>query len=263
MKIGLKRYFCALLFASCVSLFSFGQVIQKMQPDTLYTNALFLTPEQIESFNSPESISRCEEIYSALLEENREASDAELEQLSYCDEIRQSLWDIIDGGCSWYCGGAVEKVYASSSLPDQGEYSYSAENCYDLSYKTPWIESVEGYGIGESITYVFRGENPRITSVIIVNGIVLSEDAWFENARVKTLIMYVNEKKYAILHLKDSKNDQVFRFDPIGTSNREDWDAMTKLPDWTIRFEIAEIYEGDIYDDTAISEIYFDGIDVH
>lgn len=35
------------------------------------------------------------------------------------------------------------------------------------------------------------------------------------------------------------------------------------MPDWKIRFEIMEVYPGDKYDDTVITEIYFDGTDVH
>jgi len=35
------------------------------------------------------------------------------------------------------------------------------------------------------------------------------------------------------------------------------------IPPLKIKFEILEVYEGDKYKDTAITEIYFDGIDVH
>ena len=34
-------------------------------------------------------------------------------------------------------------------------------------------------------------------------------------------------------------------------------------PNWKLRFEILEVYEGEKYEDTVISELYFDGIDVH
>ena len=34
-------------------------------------------------------------------------------------------------------------------------------------------------------------------------------------------------------------------------------------PSWTIRFEILDVYPGEDSQDTAITEIYFDGIDVH
>ena len=34
-------------------------------------------------------------------------------------------------------------------------------------------------------------------------------------------------------------------------------------PDWKLRFEILEVYPGSKFEDIAISELYFDGIDVH
>jgi hypothetical protein len=34
-------------------------------------------------------------------------------------------------------------------------------------------------------------------------------------------------------------------------------------PDWTLKFEILEVYPGSSCDDTVISELYFDGVDVH
>ncbi len=51
-------------------------------------------------------------------------------------EVVENAWDIIDGGCSWYCGGGNYKIKASSSLGD----SYKAEFANDLSYKTAWVE---------------------------------------------------------------------------------------------------------------------------
>lgn len=35
------------------------------------------------------------------------------------------------------------------------------------------------------------------------------------------------------------------------------------VPDWTVKFEIVEVYKGTKYNDTVISEIFFDGTDVH
>lgn len=227
---------------------------------------MFITPEFLRKFNSEESMTECVKIWKQLKAEHRNYSQttkSEDKTLELCDEMHPPPWEVIGGGCSWYCAGDVDSIYASSSLPDQGIYSYQASNCHDLSYKTPWIEGADGYGIGESITYSFRAENPRITQIIITNGFVLNEDTWFENSRVKTLKLYLNEKEFAILHLKDTKNDQVFKFDPIGNAERTDWDKLKTLPDWTMRFEIVAVYEGDLYSDTAITEIYFDGVDHH
>jgi hypothetical protein len=36
-----------------------------------------------------------------------------------------------------------------------------------------------------------------------------------------------------------------------------------EAPNWTLRFEILDVYPGEKYTDTVISELYFDGIDVH
>ena len=97
----------------------------------------------------------------------------------------------------------------------------------------------------------------------ILNGHVKSERAWRGNSRVKKLRMYYNGKPYAILHLQDSRTLQCF---DVGTLGYHD---ETK-PDWTLRFEILEVYPGgksagrsEGSDDTVIAELYFDGIDVH
>lgn len=179
------------------------------------------------------------------------------------DETVESYWDIIGGGCSWYCGGGPNKVTASSELGSQGSNSYKASNAHDLSYKTAWVEGVSGSGIGEFLSYNFSPESPRITDIIIVNGYVKSEKAYLDNSRVKKLKVYLNDKPLAVLNLKDLRSKQAFKFDPIGNSNRQDIKALKLQPGWTLKFEIMEVYKGAKYDDVAITEIYFDGIDVH
>lgn len=180
-----------------------------------------------------------------------------------CNEQDQGYWDVIGNECSWYCGGGLDTNSASSSLTTFNGIEYSASNIHDLNYKTAWIEGAPGYGKGEFIIFHFPPENPRITEIIIVNGYVKSYKAWKENSRVKALKMYVNDKLYAVLNLVDCRNEQHFEFEPLGYSDRENFEALRIQPWWTLKFEIADIYEGDKYDDTAITEIYFDGIDVH
>jgi hypothetical protein len=54
----------------------------------------------------------------------------------------------------------------------------------------------------------------------------------------------------------------VFTVEPIG--NSPDNRGKVKFEaDWSIKFEILDVYKGLKYDDVVISEIYFDGIDVH
>ena len=175
----------------------------------------------------------------------------------------EGYWDIIGVGCSWYCGGGQDTNSASSTLKALKGINYSANNIHDLNYKTAWIEGVPGYGIGESIIYHFPPQTPRITDIIVVNGYVKSQTAWQDNSRVKRLKIYVDNKPFAILNLADSRQEQTFKFDPLGYGDRKDWKILQAKPWWTIKFEIMEVYKGDKYDDTAITEIYFDGIDVH
>lgn len=178
-------------------------------------------------------------------------------------EIYENMWDIVGGACSWYCGGGQDTQTASSELAAQGINTYSAKNAHDLSYETAWVEGVPGYGVGEFLEYHVKPENPRITDIIIVNGYVKSDNTWKNNSRVKTLKMYIDDKPYAILELEDSQAEQHFKVKPIGYSDRENFELLKKKPGFTMKFEIAEVYPGLKWDDTAITEIYFNGIDVH
>ena len=166
-------------------------------------------------------------------------------------EVVENAWDIIDGGCSWYCGGGNYKIKASSSLGD----SYKAEFANDLSYKTAWVEGKKDEGIGEHLEYYFKNDSPRITEIIISNGYMKSEETWKNNNRVKKLKLYVNGVPLGVLNLKDSRTDQYFSVGTLG-HNKNGTDLILK-------FEILEVYKGSKYNDTAITEIYFDGIDVH
>ena len=166
-------------------------------------------------------------------------------------EVVENAWDIIDGGCSWYCGGGNYKIKASSSLG----VSYKAEFANDLSYKTAWVEGKKDEGIGEYLEYYFKNDSPRITEIIISNGYMKSEETWKNNNRVKKLKLYVNGVPFGILNLKDSRTDQYFSVETLG-HNKNGTDLILK-------FEILEVYKRRKYNDTAITEIYFDGIDVH
>lgn len=245
---------------------AFAQNTPVYSPTKVLPNSTFITATDIERFNSEESLKKCEEVLKKMSTESRnyeQATARELKILQNCEETKEFPWEIVGGGCSWYCGGYVDTIYASSHLAPQGKYNYESSNLHDWDYRTPWVEGAEGYGIGETITYEFLASNPRITEIIIVNGFTLDENSWFENSRVKTLKVYLNNEEFAILELKDTKNDQVFTFDPIGLRGSEDYEVLKTMPNWSLKFEILEVYEGDLYEDTAITEIYFDGIDVH
>lgn len=174
-----------------------------------------------------------------------------------------SIWDILGDGDNWYDFGGPYSVTASSYLQSQGANTYKAINAHDHNYKNAWVEGVKGYGVGEYLIYTFKAESPRVTEVIIVNGYVKSKSAYKNNSRVKKMKMYVKGKPYAILCLEDRISEQIFRFDPLGYNDRSNLENLKNKPDWTLKFEILEVYKGLKYDDTVISELYFQGMDVY
>jgi len=209
-------------------------------------------------------------------QKERNVLDNKCSEIGY-SEACGSLWNKMSNmgcGCSWYCGGEITNIKTSSSLKSTNTNTYNSQNASDLNYKTAWIEGAQEYGIGEFIAFEFPPLNPRITKITIANGYIKTKTTWKNNARVKQLKMYVDDELYAILNLKDVYADQIFTVKPIGYKQRKhtsiNKDGKLKdditgnlIPIVKIRFEILSVYEGDKYKDTAITEIYFDGMDVH
>ncbi len=163
-------------------------------------------------------------------------------------------------GCSWYCGGNVTGFKASSSLAPVNSISYAAKKAHDFDITTAWVEGKPGHGIGEYIEYTIdmtpdnASKNLGITQIILANGYKKTKITWEENARVKKLKMVVNGKTYGMLELLDAFEFQVIDIGKIMLPPRK----IT-----TIRFEIVEVYPGSKFQDTAISELLFDGFGVH
>lgn len=125
-------------------------------------------------------------------------------------------------------------------------YSSAAANDYNLN--TAWVEGVEGYGKGETISYTVNpSEESLLETVDIINGYTKTEALWHKNSRVKTLEMRVEGESY-LLHLEDSMDVQRFKLPDIEMGSET-----------LFQFTIKEVYEGDVYEDTAISEIHFTG----
>lgn len=164
--------------------------------------------------------------------------------------------DLYSEKCSWYCGGEVKSVTASSCLQPIKSFNYEGENAHDFNHESVWAEGADGQGEGEWLEYEFPGSCPRITTVNILCGYVKSDKAWRENSRPKAIKMYYMGKPYAILELEDSRTLQAFDVGVLGPHD-------DSAPAWKLRFEIMSVYPGEKYADTVISELYFDGIDVH
>ncbi len=139
---------------------------------------------------------------------------------------------------------------ASSTLSTSDGNTYYASNAFDGNKNTCWTEGLEGSGIGEYISVEFS-DPITIDKIGILNGYTKTQKLYGENNRVKELkLVFITEsgriQKY--LTLKDEYNiEQEISYDePI-----ENVSGM--------EFYVQNIYPGNAYNDTCISDIYFYG----
>ncbi len=201
------------------------------------------------------------EHFMALLEKGEKRSEEENRSLrAYSargfDERLKDIWQLNIGDCSWYNGGGPEQVKASSALAARHKKLFSAQNAHDLSLMEAWIEGKAGDGIGEWLEYHFKPGSPRISEIKIYNGFVKSEKTWQEHGRVKTLKLYVNGTARAYLQLADTPAEQRFTLP-------SPWGNELEQKNMELRFEIVAVYGGTKSNHTALTEIFFDGTNVH
>ncbi len=111
---------------------------------------------------------------------------------------------------------------------------------WDYSH-IPWVEGKNDYGIGESITAKF---SEQINSFSILNGYVdpLHPDYYKKNSRVKKLKVTDIEKNLVYyFDLEDVVIEQRF---------------CLKEPAQNLKFEIADVYKGEKYQDTCITGLF-------
>lgn len=189
------------------------------------------------------------------------SGDIDYEKLSeqdkkMIDSLESGYGPLTQGvGCSWYCGGGPYKITSSSYLKDEGKITYLPDNIHDFDLFTAWVPDNSNGSIGKKINFHFKPFAPRVNEIITWNGYIKNTDLWKANSRVAKFKMIVNGKPTAILELKDVNNTQSFKINPIQSTD------STK--DLVLTLEIIEVYKGTKYDDVAISEINFDGLDVH
>lgn len=170
-------------------------------------------------------------------------------------------------GCSSWCGVVdFELTAEASSELASANGRYSAEHVLIQNREEAWAEGVDGYGIGESIIYrqscttsenKWKAISPdcltpkydgfmRYTEICIVNGYAKDQKTWEENGRIRRLNMYVEDKLYACLELADTILPQYF------TLPEEDIKVLSGGM-IEVRFEIAEVYPGSVYEDTCLT----------
>jgi len=140
---------------------------------------------------------------------------------------------------------------ASSVLPPVKGLSYGPENLLEggkagQPAQTAWVEGTPGGGVGEWVQFVFgdAGDALTFSSLSIVNGYAKTPEVFQKNGRVKELRLSHAEGE-EIVQLRDTDHSQTVR---LRSPVRSHW----------IRLTIEGIYPGKVYEDTAISQVFFD-----
>lgn len=179
----------------------------------------------------------------------------------YIDRV--SYFYLLEPGCSWYCLAADnDSVSASSTLKNFDNITFAPQQAHDINAKNAWAEGVPGYGIGQYLLYQFQPTLPPINKVKILNGFAASSEKWNDYSRVKKLKVSYNGKAIAILHLEDTRDQQTFHIPQVGYPEEafKKYYILETKPNWTLKFEIMDVYKGAKYDHTVVSEIYFEGV---
>ena len=115
---------------------------------------------------------------------------------------------------------------------------------YFMELKKPWVEGVEGHGIGEWIEVKYAGNKDGISGILFFNGYIDPNrpDLFYANSRIKEVL--VTSKQYSWTYqIQDTPNPQIL--------------PLPKNFDDIIRFTIMDVYEGSRYSDTSVAGIYF------
>lgn len=243
----------AILFIFTISIWSFGfsvtgQTLPTIHPTILESN-VFKKADQI--------------IWQKALDQYAKVESGEIDYETLClqdksiiDSLERGIGPMTEGiGCSWYCGGGPYKITSTSFLKNQGETTYYPENIHDFNLFTAWIPDNKKSAIGTKINFHFKPFEPRVTDIIIWNGYMKNIDLWNANSRVAKFKLFINGSPKAILELKDLNNTQSFSIDPV--------QSIDSIKDLILTLEIIEIFKGSKYEDVVVSEINFDGLDVH
>jgi hypothetical protein len=159
-----------------------------------------------------------------------------------------SFWGVENEKCKdgyfLYHGGERNLSSFLTEKTRGNTISYSATfGLYFSTENSMWVEGVDGLGVGESIT-LGSGANSKTVGMVIQNGFVLpvNLDLYYQNARVKRLMLEYNEIA-EIAEIDDTPHPQVIYF-------KEELSTKVKIT-------ILDVYQGEKYEDTAISNILF------
>lgn len=135
----------------------------------------------------------------------------------------------------------ITEVEASSDYPPEDGIRYDAKMSTDGKLATSWIEGEEGSGLG-SWLMLHNAGNAELSGIRIWGGLWSSYDFWTRANRPKTLEVKFDDGSTETLTLEDKMEAQNLMFSKPRRSTK-------------VRLKIKEVYSGNTWFDTAISEV--------
>lgn len=162
-----------------------------------------------------------------------------------------------------------DRINSSSQKKSTKSISYNAKNLQDYNLNTACVfnnDSVSNryfefkFEFLQNTSYAGAYQFHGICNVF--NGYCKSLKTWTENARVKTLLVYYNDKPICYVTLKDTWHFQDFDISKFFKNKRDKkyLAARYEIKNGDrLRFKIIDVYKGTKYTDVAISEFLCEG----
>ncbi|QYK64573.1 discoidin domain-containing protein [Paenibacillus sp. S25] len=131
----------------------------------------------------------------------------------------------------------VKKITASSTLPNQNNYSFNVNNLTDDNNLTPWCEGTKEGGVGETVT-MDLGPTQEVRGMEMVDGIIRVNNKYLNVNTIQKMKLDFSDGQSVVLE----NNDTRFKFDePIRTS--------------FVKITILEVKKGTDFPNTCIGEL--------
>ena len=132
-------------------------------------------------------------------------------------------------------------ISATSYLSEQNINMYHRpQNIVDGDEGTAWVEGANGQGLGESLTLTLDGTY-SISKFAVYNGYQGKDEWYYNNSRPSKIRLTFSDNSQEDFYLDDQKGEQTLELQNVVKTS-------------SVSITILDIYKGDKYEDTAISE---------
>ncbi len=251
---------CILYFFICFCLYNhcFSQTLNSL----IYpfkTDTIFYSKEKEEQFYN--KIKDCDSILNAVNTEKKYESlnREEMKLLTSCDQEIFEYYDVSSKQCNWYCAGGPDTLLASSKKKNSRRHYFGVSNIHDFMHNSIWLTKYQKKV--PWITFLFSYYSPRVTTIAITNGDVSTEKRYKHYSRAKTIEISYNDTVIGFIQLLDLRSTQYFEIGVLG--NKKDLLQNDKeVGTWELRLKVLDVYQGKKKNFLAMTDIFFDGLDL-